>query len=52
MTERQPGIVTKAVTFVRDVATGRHVLSDLVPLGLFVLDAVLCALIIWKVPCK
>lgn len=24
----------------------------LVPVGLFFLDAVLCALIIWKVPCK
>ncbi|KAI4603019.1 dolichyl-P-Man:Man(5)GlcNAc(2)-PP-dolichol alpha-1,3-mannosyltransferase [Pestalotiopsis sp. 9143b] len=50
MTDRRPGIVAQAATFVSDVANGRHVLSNLVPLGLFVLDAVLCALIIWKVP--
>jgi alpha-1,3-mannosyltransferase len=52
MADRQPGIATQAVNFVGDVANGRHFLSKIVPFGLWGLDAVLCALIIWKVPCK
>ena len=38
------------VSFVLDVLTGRSALSVLVPLALFALDAVLCGLVIWKVP--
>ncbi|PHH89479.1 hypothetical protein CDD83_5974 [Cordyceps sp. RAO-2017] len=36
--------------FVRDVACGRHALSSLVPLALWLVDAALCCLIIWRVP--
>ncbi|KAF7528963.1 hypothetical protein G7054_g9992 [Neopestalotiopsis clavispora] len=50
MADQRPGIVAQAVTFVGDVANRRHALSQLVPLGLWVVDALLCALIIWKVP--
>lgn len=52
MTDKQPGMVVQGVTFVADVANRRHALSKLVPFGLWAVDAVLCALIIWKVPCK
>lgn len=52
MTEQhQPGLASQAVRFVLDVANRRHALSKLVPFVLFVADAVLCALIIWKIPC-
>jgi hypothetical protein len=52
MTDKQPGIVSQAVGFALDVANGCHTLSRFVPPALFALDTVLCALIIWKVPCK
>ncbi len=42
----------RAFSFAADVANGRHALSKLVAPTLLALDAVLCALIIWKVPCK
>ncbi|ERT03225.1 hypothetical protein HMPREF1624_01531 [Sporothrix schenckii ATCC 58251] len=45
-----PPLHLQAVQFVLDVLAGRSALSFLVPLGLFALDAVLCALVIWKVP--
>ncbi|KAM0265141.1 hypothetical protein ACHAQJ_000294 [Trichoderma viride] len=38
------------VKFASDVAHGRHALSKLIPLGLWFADAVICGLIIWKVP--
>ncbi|RFU80236.1 dol-p-man:man5 c2-pp-dol alpha-1,3-mannosyltransferase [Trichoderma arundinaceum] len=38
------------IKFASDVANGRHALSKLVPLGLWLADAALCGLIIWKVP--
>ncbi|KAH6660441.1 glycosyltransferase [Truncatella angustata] len=47
---QQPNILVQAVTFVKDVAYRRHALSAAVPFGLWAIDAVLCALIIWKVP--
>ncbi|KAK9413873.1 putative Glycosyltransferase [Seiridium unicorne] len=50
MTDKQPGIVAQAVTFVDDVANRRHAFSKLVPVAFWALDAILCALIIWKVP--
>lgn len=45
-------IHTQAVRFVSDVANGRHVLSKLIPIAVWLVDAVLCGLIIWKIPCK
>ncbi|KAF4980871.1 hypothetical protein FZEAL_3217 [Fusarium zealandicum] len=50
MTDPTPGIVTQATRFVADVANGRHALSKLVPVALWLVDAVLCGLIIWKIP--
>lgn len=41
----------QALRFALDVANGRHALSKLVPLVLWLADAVLCGLVIWKVPC-
>jgi alpha-1,3-mannosyltransferase len=35
-----------------DIANGRHALSRYVIFGLWLADAVLCGLIIWKVPCQ
>lgn len=52
MADHQPGLVAQALNLVSDIANRRHVLSKLIPVGLFLIDAVLCALIIWKVPCK
>ncbi|KHN99006.1 Glycosyltransferase, ALG3 [Metarhizium album ARSEF 1941] len=40
----------KALCFALDVAAGRHALSKLIPVVLWLADAVLCGLIIWKVP--
>ncbi|KAL1843184.1 hypothetical protein VTJ49DRAFT_2735 [Mycothermus thermophilus] len=40
----------RAVRFALDVANGRHALSKLVAPLLFLADAVLCVLVIWKVP--
>ncbi|KID79505.1 Dol-P-Man:Man(5)GlcNAc(2)-PP-Dol alpha-1,3-mannosyltransferase [Metarhizium brunneum] len=40
----------QALRFALDVANGRHALSKLVPLVLWLADAVLCGLVIWKVP--
>lgn len=52
MTEpHQPGLASQAVRFVLDVANRRHALSRLVPVVLFLADAALCALVIWKIPC-
>lgn len=42
---------TRAIRLGLDVANGRHPLSKFVPAMLLLFDAVLCALIIWKVPC-
>ncbi|KAK8080460.1 hypothetical protein PG997_008278 [Apiospora hydei] len=50
MADHQPGLVAQARNLVFDIANHRHVLAKLVPLALFLLDAALCALIIWKVP--
>ncbi|EFY97398.2 ALG3 domain (glycosyl transferase family 58) protein [Metarhizium robertsii] len=40
----------QALRFALDVANGRHALSKLVPLVLWLADGVLCGLVIWKVP--
>ncbi|KAI1876672.1 uncharacterized protein JN550_000744 [Neoarthrinium moseri] len=50
MADTQPGLLSQAIGFVSDVVNRRHALSKLVPFALFGIDAVLCVLIIWKVP--
>ncbi|KOS23196.1 Dol-P-Man:Man(5)GlcNAc(2)-PP-Dol alpha-1 [Escovopsis weberi] len=40
----------RLVAFVQDVLGGRHWLSKAIPPGLWLVDAVLCALIIWRIP--
>ena len=40
----------RALNFALSIANGRHALSALIPLTLFLADALLCPLIIWKVP--
>lgn len=51
MADKEPPLYLRAVNLSIDIASGRHALSKLVPPALLVLDALLCALIIWKVPC-
>lgn len=41
----------RAWRFALAVATGQHALSQLVPPALWLLDAILCVLVLWKVPC-
>ncbi|KAJ4403002.1 dolichyl-P-Man:Man(5)GlcNAc(2)-PP-dolichol alpha-1,3-mannosyltransferase [Neurospora sp. IMI 360204] len=48
--ESKPPLHQQAIQFALDVANGRHVLSKLIPPALFLADALLCGLIIWKVP--
>ena len=43
---------SQAYRFSVDLLNGRHALSKLVPVALWLADAVLCGLIIWKIPCK
>ncbi|GAB1319655.1 dolichyl-P-Man:Man(5)GlcNAc(2)-PP-dolichol alpha-1,3-mannosyltransferase [Madurella fahalii] len=50
MAGNNPPIHVQAVRFALDAATGRHALSKLVPPALFLADALLCVLVIWKVP--
>ncbi|KAI0387740.1 glycosyltransferase family 58 protein [Hypomontagnella monticulosa] len=50
MASKEPGIVSQVVTLAFDVANGRSALSKLVPPCLLLVDAVLCALVIWKIP--
>ncbi|KAL3965676.1 hypothetical protein ACCO45_002680 [Purpureocillium lilacinum] len=40
----------RAWRFALAVATGQHALSQLVPPALWLLDAILCVLVLWKVP--
>lgn len=51
MSQPEPPIHLKAYRFINDVANGRHALSKLIPIALWLADAVLCGLIIWKIPC-
>ncbi|KAI5868291.1 glycosyltransferase family 58 protein [Durotheca rogersii] len=46
----KPGIASKAATLSLDIANGRHLLSRFIPACLFLFDAMLCALVIWKIP--
>lgn len=51
MADKEATIFGQAARLVLDIANGRHILSKAIPPLLLVLDAVLCGLIIWKVPC-
>ncbi|KAK4154552.1 fad dependent oxidoreductase [Chaetomidium leptoderma] len=50
MADNPPPLHIRAVRLAFDVANGRHGLSKLIPPLLFLADALLCALVIWKVP--
>ncbi|KAH6632389.1 glycosyltransferase family 58 protein [Chaetomium tenue] len=45
-----PPMHIRITRFTLDILNGRHVLSTLIPPLLFLADALLCALIIWKIP--
>lgn len=45
-----PPLHQKAIGLALDIANGRHALSKLIPPALFLADALLCSLVIWKVP--
>lgn len=47
-----PPLHTRVVRLGLDVANGRHPLSRFVAPLLLLFDAVLCALVIWRVPCR
>lgn len=51
MAEPAPGVVAQSTRFVRELLTGQHALSKLIPVALWLADAVGTSLIIWKVPC-
>lgn len=45
-----PPIPQQAFRLALDIANGRHFLSKVIPPALFLADALLCSLVIWKVP--
>ncbi len=51
MAQQPAPLLKQAANFVLDVANGRHALSKLVPVGLWLMDGGLTSAIIWKVPC-
>jgi alpha-1,3-mannosyltransferase len=51
MADKKPPIHQQAIVLLLDIANGRHALSKLIPLALFLADALLCGLIIWRIPC-
>ncbi|KAK3307242.1 glycosyltransferase family 58 protein [Chaetomium strumarium] len=48
--DKTPPIHMQVIRFALDVTNGHHALSKLIPLSLFIADALLCSAIIWKVP--
>jgi alpha-1,3-mannosyltransferase len=50
MADRKPPIHQRAVRLVFDIANGRHALSKFIPPALWHADALLCALVIWRIP--
>ncbi|KAM0298548.1 hypothetical protein ACHAPM_008618 [Fusarium culmorum] len=50
MADPAPGALARGARFVRNVLTGQHALSKLIPVALWLADAVGTSLIIWKVP--
>lgn len=52
MASTEPRGLSRAFGQILDIAKGRHPYSFIIPISLWLFDAVLCGLIIWKVPCK
>lgn len=52
MSDKEPQGLARAYRQVLDIAYGRHPYSYLIPVALWVFDAILCQLVIWKVPCE
>ena len=52
MAPQEPQGLAGAYKQVLDIANGRHAYSFLMPVALWLFDAVLCELIILKVPCE
>lgn len=52
MANNEGSLPSQAIRLIQKVATGQHVLSKAVPILLLLLDALLCVVIIKKVPCK
>lgn len=50
--KQKPSMPVQAAKLVLNIANGRHKLSKAIPMALFVIDALLCAAIILKVPCE
>ncbi|KAI0010964.1 glycosyltransferase family 58 protein [Xylariaceae sp. FL0662B] len=51
MAHKEPGLISQTITSFFDIATGRNrALARLVPPCLFLFDAALCVLVIWKIP--
>ena len=50
-TTARPPLHRQAITLTLDILNGRHFLSKLIPPALLLLDTLLCAGVIWKVPC-
>ncbi|KAK4206397.1 ALG3 protein-domain-containing protein [Rhypophila decipiens] len=49
-TKKSQPIYVQAIGLALDIANGRHFLSKLIPPALLLVDTLLCALVIWKVP--
>lgn len=52
MDQKQSAVYVRAYNLGLDIANGRHPLSKTIAPLLWIFDLVLCALVIWKVPCK
>lgn len=52
MAQTEAPAYARVLDLVSDIATGRHALSKFIPPLLWLVDAVLCGLIVWKVPCE
>ena len=50
-TTTRPPLYQQTITLTLDILNGRHFLSKLIPPALLLLDTLLCAAVIWKVPC-
>ncbi|KAF5555219.1 dolichyl-P-Man:Man(5) c(2)-PP-dolichyl mannosyltransferase [Fusarium mexicanum] len=50
MSESASGTLSQGVRFLRNVLNGRHALSKLIPIALWLVDALGCGLIMWKIP--
>ncbi|KAM7211802.1 fad dependent oxidoreductase [Rhypophila decipiens] len=50
LTKKSQPIYVQAIGLALDIANGRNFLSKLIPPALLLVDTLLCALVIWKVP--